>query len=186
MPKMEFTAGNPEVPLTGMLAEFRDALRAEIEVARRNAVNTAVPLVSGRRIARVGGSFQYAFKVESLLDLPDDSPADLIVPGKGGPIEATLVSVEGLNVVVSIGIDLGAFVPAARLQTDLTLLLRKLITRIEDKRNLPNPAADRLLGLGPVSGQPSPLANTHLLNADECCARWIGEPPQFPFCNRLR
>src|SRR2546426_11665701 len=98
MPRTEFSWGNSEAPLAGMLAEFRDALRAEIEVARRNAVNTAVPLVSGRRIARVGGSFQYAFKVESLLELPDDSPADLVVPGKGGPIEATVVSVEGLNI----------------------------------------------------------------------------------------
>src|SRR5579859_5601728 len=181
MPKMEFNAGNPEVPLTGMLAEFRDALRAEIEVARRNAVNTAVPLVSGRRIARVGGSFQYTFKVESLLELPDDSPADLIVPGKGGPIEATLVSVEGLSVVVSIGVDLGAFVPAARLQTDLTLLLRKLITRIEDKRDVPNHAADRLLSLRPISGHPCALANTHSLNTEqlEAAASSLGRDTTF-------
>lgn len=181
MPRTEFNSGNPEVPLVGMLAEFRDALRAEIEVARRNAVNTAVPLVSGRRIARVGGSFQYAFKVESLLELPDDSPADLVVPGKVGPIEATLVSVEGLNVVVSIGIDLGAFVPSARLQTDLTLLLRKLITRIEDKRDMPNHAADRLLGLRPISGQPILLANTHSLNAEqlEAAASSLGRDTTF-------
>jgi len=181
MSKVEFNSVNPEVPLTGMLSEFRDALRAEIEVARHNAVNTAVPLVSGRRIARVGGSFQYAFKVESLLELPDDSPADLIVPGKGGPIEATVVSVEGLNVVVSIGIDLGAFVPAARLQTDLSLLLRKLITRIEDKRDLPNHAADRLLGLRPVSGQPVLLVNTHSLNAQqlESAASSLGRDTTF-------
>lgn len=166
-----------------MLEEFRDALRAEIEVARRNAVNTAVPLVSGRRIARVGGSFQYAFKVESLLELPDDSPADLVVPGMGGPIEATIVSVEGLNIVVSVGLDLGAFVPAARLQTDLTLLLRKLITRIEDKRDLPNHAADRLLGLQPASGQPTALANTHSLNPEQldATASSLGRDTTFIF-----
>jgi len=48
MPKTGFNLGNTEIPLTGMLAEFREALRAEIEVARRNAVNTAVPLGTSR------------------------------------------------------------------------------------------------------------------------------------------
>jgi hypothetical protein len=157
---------NEEVPLIGMLAEFRIALRAEIEAARRNAASTAVPLMSGRLIARVGGSFQYAFKVESLLELPADSPADLVVPGRER-LEATLVSFEGLSVVVSVGTDLGEFVPSARLQTDLTFLLRKLILRIEEKRDSPNPGADRLLGLRPPSGKPTPLTHTYKLNADQ-------------------
>jgi hypothetical protein len=155
-----------EVLLTGILAEFRDALRTEIEVARRNSVNTAAPLMSGRLIARVGGGFQYAFKIESLLELPDDSPADLILPGRG-PIEATLVSVEGLNVVVSVGLDLGEFIPSARLQTDLSLLLRKLIVRIEEKRDSPNPGADRLLNMKPFNGQPTPLTRDYELNSDQ-------------------
>jgi hypothetical protein len=155
-----------EVPLTGILAEFRDALRAEIEAARRSNVNTAVPLMSGRLIARIGGGLQYAFKIESLLELPDDSPADLIVPGRG-PIGATLVSVEGLNVVVSVSLDLGEFVPSARLQTDLSPLLRKLIMRIEDKRDSPNPGADRLLSLKPLIGQPTPLTRDYELNPEQ-------------------
>ena len=48
--------------------------------------------------------------------------------------------------MVSVEIDLGQFVPKARLQTNLTLLMRKLIERIEVNANSSNPAAARMLG----------------------------------------
>jgi hypothetical protein len=38
------------------------------------------------------------------------------------------------------------FVPFARLQSNLTQLMRKVIGRIEDLANTPNSAADRILG----------------------------------------
>src|SRR5205085_6884733 len=130
-----------------LLAEFRTALREEIEAAKRTASSAAVELVSGRRIGSHAGASQYQFLVESPLNLPDDSPADLIVPGQQGRIEATIVSVSGLTVVLSVPVDLGGFVGRARMQTDLTFLLRTLIGRLEEIGGTPNPAGDRLLGL---------------------------------------
>ncbi len=62
------------------------------------------------------------------------------------------MSVEGLSVVVAVPIDLGEYVPLARLQNDLTYLLRVLIERIEDLAEDANPAGKRLLGLQPPSG----------------------------------
>ena len=65
-----------------LIREFREALEAEIEAAKQDAFTRAVPLVDGRRIGKVVLGFQYAFRVESALQLPDDSPADLIDGGK--------------------------------------------------------------------------------------------------------
>jgi hypothetical protein len=103
----------PEKPLPPLLAQFRTALREEIEAARRTASSAAVELVSGRRVGSHGGSWQYQFLVESPLNLPDDSPADLLVPGQQGRIEATIVSVSGLVVILSVPVDLGEFVGRA-------------------------------------------------------------------------
>jgi len=142
-----------EVPLNGVRAEFREALRQEIEAARRNATSAAVPLINGRRIAQVGSGFQYIFDIESALTAPGDAPGDLIIAGQS-PLEVTIVSVDGLAVILSVPRDLGEFVPTARLQSNLTQLMRKLIVRIENLGDDPNPAGERIRGAGPVTGRP--------------------------------
>ena len=49
------TPDHDEVPLAGRLAEFRTALKEEIEAARRNESSSAIPLINGRRVAQIGG-----------------------------------------------------------------------------------------------------------------------------------
>jgi hypothetical protein len=154
-----------EVPLTGVRAEFREALRQEIEAARRNATSAAVPLVNGRRIAQVGAGFQYLFEVENALNAPGDAPGDLIVGGQT-PIEVVIISVDGMAVTLSVPKDLGDFVPFARLQSNLTQLMRKLITRIETIGDNPNPAGERIRGAAPVSGAPA-VVDLPALNAGQ-------------------
>jgi hypothetical protein len=156
-----------EKPLPPLLGEFRTALREEIEAAKRAASSAAVELVSGRKSGTHAGAWQYQFLIESPLALPDDSPADLIVPGQQGRIEATVVQVSGLTVVVSVPLDLGEFVGRVRMQTDLTFLLRTLIGRLEDIGDTPNPAGGRLLGLVEPSGQSVPFAHD-VLNREQC------------------
>jgi len=145
-----------EVELHGVCAEFRTALREELEAARRASASGAIQLVNGRRIAQVGGAYQYLFLVESALNAPEDSPGDLYVPG-AKPVETTIISVEGLAVTLSVPVDLGAFVPRAALQSDLKHLLRKLIERIEELADRENLAGDRLLGHAPPSGEPAAI-----------------------------
>ena len=154
-------------PLPPLLAEFRTALREEIEAAKRTASSAAVELASGRRVASHAGAWQYQFLVDSPLNLPDDSPADLIVPGLHGRIEATVVQVSGLTVVISVPFDLGEFVGRARMQTDLTFLLRTLIGRLEDIGDTSNPAGDRLLGLVEPMGETVPFVHD-VLNPEQC------------------
>ena len=135
-----------------MLGEFRTALREEIFSAQRSASSNAVPLTNGRKIGQVGAAFQYAFTVDSVLNVPGDAPGDLIVPGKERLL-ATIISIEGLTITISLGLTLGSFVPNARLQTDLTFLLRKLIERIELLNIKSNAAGDRILGFADASGE---------------------------------
>ena len=150
-----------------MLDEFRTALREEIFAAQKTSSSNAVPLTNGRKISQVGGTFQYAFTVDSILNVPGDAPGDLIVAGQRLPV--VIVSTEGLTITLSVGIDLGEFVANARLQTDLTFLLRKLIERIEALNSKENPAGDRILGFSTTSGSPESTSVVDL-NAEQSAA----------------
>lgn len=144
-----------EGELSGVLEEFRTALREEIDAARRTAASAGIQLLNGRLIGPAADAYQYAFSLESVLNLPDDLPGELRVPGRR-PIEATIVSLEGVSITISVPEPLGDFVARASLQSDLTMLLRILIERIEQLSQRPNPAGERLLGQVLPSGEPEP------------------------------
>ncbi len=148
----EFNNSEPSVLSSELLSEFCIALREEINAVRKNAASTAVPLVNGKRIAHLGSSYQYVFEIENVLNLPGDTPGDLYVPNYK-PLEISVISIDGLTITLSVPIDLGLFVPTARLQSNLVHLMRKLIERIQDKDGQPNPSGDRILS-GSSSGEP--------------------------------
>lgn len=141
-----------KVILTGILTEFRIALLQEIDAASRSTSSSSVPLINGKRIGQVGGAYQYIFDIESALNLPGDTPGELIVSGRS-PLEVVVISIDGMAITLSIPEDLGAFVPNASLRSDLVFLMRKLIDRIESKKDSSNPVGDRLLGAS-VGGEP--------------------------------
>jgi AAA domain len=153
-----------EVPLSGVRAEFRTALRAEIEAAKRAVAPSVIPLEAGRRMGRLAGVVQYVFSTAAAISVPSDSPGELVVEGLP-PVDAVVVSVEGLDVTVSVSVDLGDRVPRAVLRRDLVLALRRLIARIEQAGSEPNPAGDRLLGEVPASGAPEVIDDALLDSA---------------------
>ena len=153
------TADYEEVQLDGVLAEFREALRSEIKAARAQSASSAIALSDGKRIAQLGSSFQYVFRLDSALNLPDDSPGALVVPHQGS-FQVVIVSLQGLAITVSVHEDLGDHVAEASLRSDLTYLMELLIKRIEELSDAPNPAGDRILGLRGVSGEPLFLQST--------------------------
>lgn len=166
----------PTVPLSGELAEFRDALLAEVDAAKKASASNAVRLSSGRLLARLASGFQYQFSVETVLDLPGDTPGELKVPNLD-PIRVTIISIEGLTITLSVEVDLGPYVPFARLESSLAMLLLKLIERIEAKATVPNPAGDHLLGRTHSTGDPEAVTNATLglpveeaLNAEQLAA----------------
>ena len=148
---------NEEIVLSGYLAEFRTALLEEVSAARRSAASSAISLLNGRRITQIGNAFQYIFEIENILNLPADTPADLRVPGKS-PIEATIISIEGMAITLSVPVDIGSYIHSASLQSDLTMLLRKLIVRIEELGRLENAAGDRILGFKPINCAPETIS----------------------------
>ncbi len=161
--------GDPPPVLPPLLDEFRTALQDEIEAAKRHSSNSAIPLSNGHKVAQQGSAHQYAFLIDSVLNTPDGAPGDLHVPGKA-PMNATIVSVEGLRIVISVESDLGKFVPTARLKTSLTILMRRLIERIENNANAENPAGMRMLGNALIAGTPAKLDGSPKLNESQLCA----------------
>jgi hypothetical protein len=142
-----------EIPLSGVRAEFRTALRAEIEATEGAAVASAIPLLEGRRIGRLADAFLYVFGAQAAISAPSDSPGELSFGGRP-PVAAVLIAVEGVNLTLSVSQDLGERVGRAVLRVDLVFPLRRLIAGIEEARRNPNPAGDRLLGAVPASGAP--------------------------------
>jgi AAA domain len=153
-----------EVTLSGVGAEFRTALRAEIEAAKRAVAASAIALEAGRRMRRLADAWQYVFSAPSAISVASDSPGELIIEGFP-PVQAVVVSVEGLDVTVSVAVDLGDRVPRAVLRRDLVLPLRRLVARIEEAGRTPNPAGDRLLGDVPASGAPEVIDDALLDSA---------------------
>src|SRR5215211_7462574 len=82
-----------EVPLSGVRAEFRTALRAEIEAAKRAVAASATALEAGRRMGRLADAVLYVFSAPSAISVASDSPGELIIEGFP-PLEAVVVSVE--------------------------------------------------------------------------------------------
>jgi hypothetical protein len=164
--------GEAEIPLSGVRAEFRTALRAEIEATKRVVVPSAMALKAGRRTGRLAGVVQYVFSAEPAISVPSDSPAELVVEGLP-PVEATVVSVEGLDVTVSVAVELGDRVARAVLRRDPVMALRCLLARIEQAGSGPNPAGDRLLGEMPASGAPEVIDDA-LLDSVQAAALGSG------------
>lgn len=179
MPLTDPEPPDQEFQLTGVLAEFRSALYAEIKAAQRQASSNAIPLSNGERIGKVGHILQYRFTVDSFLNLPGDMPGDLIIPGIA-PIPITLVGIDGLNVVLSVEVNLPKFIPQASLRTNLTYLLRSLIERIEDMSEKPNPAGERIRAAAAISGHPIPITLFGLnSNQQEAVASSLGRNATF-------
>lgn len=132
------------VELYGVLAEFRDALEAEARAVRAGSGGNAVVLRQGRRILHGAGLHHYAFQVDFPQRLPVDAPAKLVLEGRA-PVDVIVAEVKGLSVTVVSPDDLGQTIAGASLQTDMSFLLERLITRLEEAADRPNEIGDRIL-----------------------------------------
>jgi hypothetical protein len=137
------------VELDGVLAAFRDALDAEARAVRSGSGGNAVLLRQGRRVLHGAGLHHYAFQVDFPQRLPVDAPAKLVIEGRA-PINVTIAEVKGLSITVVSPDDLGQTIGSASLQTDMSFLLERLITRLEETADTPNVVGHRILGDAPV------------------------------------
>jgi len=116
---------------------------------RSGSGGNAVVLRQGRRVLHGAGLHHYAFQVDFPQRLPVDAPAKLVTEGRA-PINVTIAEVKGLSITVVSPDDLGQTIGSASLQTDMSFLLERLITRLEETADKPNVVGHRILGDAPV------------------------------------
>jgi hypothetical protein len=117
-------------------ARLSAALRDEIEHLRKEGGSTRYILRAGELVGRIGSSYVYRFRFEG-EGLQDDVPARLRIVGFTDQIDAEVVSVEGLDVLISVQKHLGERVAEAHIFTDPIFLLEALRERIESSENIP-------------------------------------------------
>lgn len=131
-----------EVLLTGVLAEFREALRDEIKKIEKSGHSSTL-LRGGRRVESNGGDFWYRFQVDYLPSIPSDVPCNLIV-GKN-KYNVTVVSFDESEIILASSVELPDAIVQAKLENGATVLMERLIKRIEDNAEKENPAGTRML-----------------------------------------
>jgi hypothetical protein len=105
----------PEVELHGVRAEFRQALRDEIDAQRRAAASSAVQLFGGERAGARADAFQYVSRLEQPeMSVNEDDPAEVHIPGRDR-VDVLVVSNRGTTLTLSCHEDLGQSVSRATL-----------------------------------------------------------------------
>ena len=131
-----------EFLLTGILNEFRVALRDEITIIKKSGYSSTI-LKNGKRIDGFNGFFWYCFQVDYLPTIPADTPCNLFIGGS--QYNVTVVRFDESEITVASSIVLPDALANARLDNGATVLLERLIKRIEDNSQKENPAGKRML-----------------------------------------
>lgn len=138
----DFKKQAEEVMLTGMLGEFREALRDEIKKIEKSG-QTSTLLKGGRLIESNGSDFWYRFQVDYLPSVPPDTPCNLII-GKNH-YNVTVVSFDENEIILASAVELQDIIAIARLENGATVLMKRLIKRIEENADKENHAGSRML-----------------------------------------
>jgi ssDNA-binding Zn-finger/Zn-ribbon topoisomerase 1 len=129
------------VVLSGMLAEFRDALEEEIEKIEKSGQSSTL-LFSGRQIESHSGDFWYQFNVEYAPSLPADTPCKLTI-GKE-QFDVTVISFAETSIIISSKKQLPATIGQAQLENGATVLMERLIKCIEANAEVENSSGNKM------------------------------------------
>ncbi len=131
-----------EVELTGILKEFRDALKTEIEIIKKCG-QSSILLKNGHRINYDKSNYWYEFKIDYLPTMPEDTPCNLIIGNE--TYKVTVVSFDDTQIIVSSDVELPPAIASAKLDNGATVLMERMIDRIEVNSTKDNPAGKRML-----------------------------------------
>lgn len=123
----------PEFPIESFQKYRTDivaALGSEIEVLKKTRDKASAALTAGRLVNEVSGSYVYRFSLESPFAAMDDSPAQVQIGKK--TLDCQIISIDGLEIDISLKEHLGTFVPDARILSNSWQLLHLLKTKFED------------------------------------------------------
>lgn len=117
------------------LREFKIAIQDEISFIEKNGFNS-IMIRNGRCVRKNKSDFWYEFDVEFLVNLPEDTPCNLVV-GESS-FEVVVISYKGTSLIVSCKNELKVNLNKARLDSGATILLERLLKRIEQNENKEN------------------------------------------------
>lgn len=137
--------GEERVALPEPLSEFRDALEEEKRQLKRNGQSTTL-LTAGRAIPSPGDEHWYRFAVDYLPALPADTPCRLLI-GED-QFAATVIGFEGDSIILSTKTPLQGTIGNAKLESDSTMLLERLISCLEENATQDNPVGKHMLQVG--------------------------------------
>lgn len=131
-----------EIILTGRLKEFKDALNEEIKAIEKNGQSSTM-LRSGRRIEKRSEKYWYRFHAEYIPVMPADTPCNLYINKKKYTV--TVIGVDESEITIESDTDLGESIGIAKLDNGSTVLMERLISRIEKNSDRENQAGNRML-----------------------------------------
>ncbi|HXH07191.1 MAG TPA: AAA domain-containing protein [Vicinamibacterales bacterium] len=112
-----------------LIGQFAAALDDEIREARQGR-GQKYRLHDGRRVAEYQGSFLYEFAADFEVFVPDDSPIEVQIGARR--VSGSVVSAEGLSLMLELSEDVGEEVARAELRSEPWHLLEALKTRLSD------------------------------------------------------
>lgn len=130
-----------KIMLTGRLAEFRTAIEEEIKAINRSG-QTSILLINGRALRHPGPDFWYEFSIEYLPSVPPDTPCKLKIGLD--TYNVIIIRYSETSIVVASEINLPDTLAKAQLDTSATVILERLIDRLEKNASKPNLAGERL------------------------------------------
>lgn len=145
--------------IRSVIDEFVLALNEEIAALKKGKGGTNVRVFNGQLVKQLPGMYIYRFHLENFLVAMDDTPGEIIVNGRR--LNCQVITVQGLEVEVSIDQHLGQSISEAILQTNLWFLLELLAKKLtENKNGLSNStlAANMMTGLAREIGCDSTIA----------------------------
>lgn len=161
---MESQTNAETIALSGKLLEFRNALESEINTIKKSGQSSTL-LSSGKKIRSSGEEYFYGFNVDYLPSIPADTPCKLII--EKNSYDVTVVSFDESEIIICSSVELPDNMSTARLENGTTVLIERLIKRIEINSVKDNPAGNRMLpdeGFSSAFSQIFPLENLEYSN----------------------
>ena len=129
------------IMLSGVLSEFREALRDEIKEIEKSGLSSIL-LKEGHRLYSSSG-YWYQFKIDYMPNIPEDTPCKLTIGNESHDV--TVIGFDDNYLIIEGKDELPNTIAEAKLENGTAILLDLLIQRIENNSIKENSAGQRMM-----------------------------------------
>lgn len=123
-------------PAEGLLGELAAAVQDEIAAAKKD--EKWVNLADGQRVGAGPGGFAYRFEIpDGVSSQALQNVEECTITVQNVTVPGEITSVDSQFITIKVDRDLGAKVPSLRIKWSTTLVLRKMLERLEEMREKP-------------------------------------------------